>query len=109
MASPKPPFRVSYLSDCFDPLAGAVAFAARSSLSELLENAINMIELILAQTPRTWGDPQRNYPGMKATQYVRHMVSDGIRVIYLVHNSEPVVIVRSISPIRGGPFRPDPT
>jgi hypothetical protein len=88
-------------------MADAIAFAARSGLSEVLETTLNAIEVILAQTPRTWGDPERNYPGMQATQFVRHMVSDGLRVIYPVHNSEPVVIVRSISPIRGGPFRPN--
>jgi hypothetical protein len=41
---------------------------------------------------------------MKAVLYRRSMLADGLRVEYLVHNSEPVVIVRSISPIKGGPF-----
>jgi hypothetical protein len=90
-----------------DPMADAIVFAARSGRSGELESVFDIIEMNLSQTPRTWGDPQRTYTGMNATLYVRHMVPNGIRVKYLVHNIEPVVVVRSISPIDGGPFDPN--
>jgi len=108
MPTPRPPFRVSFLPGCFTPIVGAAARLNLPGITSELQLVFTSIETTLSQIPRTWGDPQRNYTGMNATQYVRHMVSDGIRVEYLVHNSEPVVIVRSISPIEGGPFDPNP-
>jgi hypothetical protein len=108
MASPKPPFRVSYLYGSFNSLTRSVKLAERPSISAEIRFLLRFIEHTLQHTPRTWGDPYFNLADMKAVLYRRSMLTDGLRVEYLVHNSQPVVIVRSISSIKGGPLDPDP-
>jgi hypothetical protein len=91
---------------CFDKLTASVDLVVRPELADELKFLFRLIEQTLSNTPRTWGDPRRKFRGMNAVLFERSMVSDGLRVEYLVHNSEPVVIVRSISPVEGGPLDP---
>jgi hypothetical protein len=87
-------------------MAAAIDRAARSGRPNELAFLFEYIDRTLANTPRSWGDPRRMYRGMRSVLYERSMMSDGVRVYYMVHEVDPVVIVRSIMPIPDGPFDP---
>lgn len=59
----------------------------------------------LETRPREWGDPEYQFHGLGAVSYLR--VEGWFRVVYAVHESEPIVFLREIEPLPGNPLADD--
>lgn len=79
--------RIRTLADRATAIGKGVEFA--QVLSDIREN--------LQSRPREWGDPNYRYHGLRGTSYLR--LHERFRVIYLVDDQQPVVILCDVQPL----------
>jgi len=56
----------------------------------------------LETNPRNWGDPNFRFHGLDLVSYLR--VEEKLRVVYAVHETNPVVFLRELEPLPGHPL-----
>src|SRR5437016_1466645 len=102
--NPPPPFRVTVTPPCREQIKTLTRRAKQAGLGEEFKQALLDVEQHPLHEPREWGDPYHNVPGLNAVSYARALPGLRIRVDYLVHNQQPVVILAAIRPITDSPL-----
>ncbi|MBO0698595.1 MAG: hypothetical protein J2P46_09385 [Zavarzinella sp.] len=64
--------------------------------------ALTEITAFLVQSPRSWGDPIRNFRHARTVQY-RGQHKD-FRCTYSVHDRIPIVFMTELTPLEGNPL-----
>ena len=99
-----PPFTVRAIGQFPAQLDRLILLAQQRGLRPLLISALRQIRENLEFRPRDWGDPYVNYRGLDAVGYGRTIIPAGLRLEYVVHNTEPRVWMHAVRPLPGSPF-----
>jgi len=104
MSASRPPFRVTILPTCQERIQTLAARAETVGRGEEFAEHLRAMSEHLVRDPRDWGDPFWPLPGMRGVVYQHYWLGLGLRVEYLVHDTQPEVIVRTFEPLPRGPL-----
>lgn len=99
-----PRFTISGVGRFPAQLNRLLATAEQRGLRTLLIEVLREVFENLETRPRDWGDPYKNYRGLKAVGYGRTLFPTWIHVEYAVHETEPLVWLSGIRSLSDSPF-----
>lgn len=95
-------YRVIVMTRAGEQIRSLFEAADRLGLRVDLAASLGEIDRKLQSEPRSWGDPVRTLPTLDLTLY--RGLHAKIQVIYSVHQTQPVVFVRDVTPVLGHPL-----
>jgi hypothetical protein len=101
--SPDPSYRLIIHPEVIAVATALLRRATTVGARPRVEAALRAIEERLKDRPRGWGDPVKDYLGIRATVYRR--VYDELVVRYTVHDGQPLVWWIGLEPVLGHPLR----
>jgi len=104
MSTSGPPFRIEFLPPCLDRVRVLTERAKAVGLGRPFAGFLAEMMRDLQRRPREWGDPFTPLHGMQAVVYQKYSAAVEVRVEYLVHDTEPEVVVRSFESLPRGPL-----
>lgn len=99
---PAPPFEFEPSAAMKERMRRMVERAAELGARDQVVRALTEVVRRLIQTPRSWGDPVRNYRHAQLTEYRAQY--DQLRCIYAVHDRVPIVFLSALTPLEGHPL-----
>ena len=97
-------FTVRFAGFALSQLQRLRTIAKQRNLQPLLLEVVRQMMQNLETSPREWGDPYRNFRALQTVRYGKTIMAAGLRITYVVHDTEPIVWITSIRPLFGSPF-----
>ena len=99
MSLPEAKYRLEFLSGVLEQLRSWASTAAGYGMGPDFADVLEEFRVELTMNPTAWGDPAFNFSALKLVIYRRY--GRILQVEYAVHETETVVIVRSVVLTRG--------
>ena len=104
MTPESPRFAVALVGRVSNDLERLATWAERHDLRMLLTESLRQIIENLETQPREWGDPYFNFRALDAVAYGKTIAYADLRIVYAVHNTEPLVWLSVVRPLPESPF-----
>ena len=95
-------FQLSIMPSCRARIQFLAARAKSIGYGVRFAEILTSIRSQLDTNPRAWGDPNFRFHGLNLVSYLR--VEEGLRIVYAVHETNPVVFLRELEPLPGHPL-----
>ncbi len=99
---PSPPFEFEPSGAMKDRIRRMIDRAIVLGVRDQIVRALQEIVQFVTQSPRSWGDPVRNFRHAELTQF--RAIHRKFRCVYSVHNRVPIVFLNELTPLKGNPL-----
>jgi hypothetical protein len=99
---PSPPFEFQPSGAMRERMRRMIERAIELGVGDQVVDALTEITRRLVMSPRSWGDPLRNFRHAKTVEYRGQY--EKFRCIYSVHDRVPIVFMTELVPLEGNPL-----